>query len=194
MSDRLVGKGNEGTDINESRVLTIGALAKASGLSRTALLYYHRLGLLRPRRRTRANYRLYSPRETERLQQICLYRHMGIPLKEIRKLLDESGESTAAEILQRRLHTLEREIANLQRQQRSIVQILKQEQFHKETEMINKDRWVEIMRAAGLSEQDMHNWHKQFEKMEPEAHQEFLESLGIDKKEIAHIREWSRTA
>ncbi len=23
---------------------------------------------------------------------------------------------------------------------------------------------------------------------------EFLESLGIDKKEIAHIREWSRTA
>ncbi len=58
--------------------------------------------------------------------------------------------------------------------------------------MISKDRWVEIMRAAGLKEQDMHNWHVQFEKMEPEAHQEFLESLGIQEAEIKKIREWSR--
>jgi len=48
------------------------------------------------------------------------------------------------------------------------------------------------MRAAGLSDQDMQNWHIQFEKMEPEAHQEFLESLGIKSAEISKIREWSR--
>lgn len=58
--------------------------------------------------------------------------------------------------------------------------------------MLNKERWVEIMRAAGLSDQDMHNWHIQFERMEPEAHQEFLESLGIIAAEIEKIREWSR--
>ncbi len=58
--------------------------------------------------------------------------------------------------------------------------------------MINKERWVEIMRAAGLTDQDMHNWHAQFEKMEPESHQEFLESLGIEKGEIERIREWAR--
>ena len=58
--------------------------------------------------------------------------------------------------------------------------------------MIRKERWVEIMRAAGFSETDMHNWHIQFEKMEPEAHQEFLESLGIEAAEISRIREWSR--
>jgi MerR family transcriptional regulator, thiopeptide resistance regulator len=50
------------------------------------------------------------------------------------------------------------------------------------------------MSAAGLSKQDMHNWHIQFEKMEPEAHQEFLESLGIQAAEINKIREWSRNA
>ncbi len=60
--------------------------------------------------------------------------------------------------------------------------------------MISKDRWVEIMRAAGLNDQDMENWHRQFEKMEPEAHQEFLESLGIQPAEIRQIREWSRKA
>ena len=58
--------------------------------------------------------------------------------------------------------------------------------------MLNKERWVEIMQAAGLTDQDMHNWHIQFEKMEPEAHQEFLESLGIEAPEIQKIREWSR--
>lgn len=57
--------------------------------------------------------------------------------------------------------------------------------------MVTKERWVEIMRAAGLSDQDMKNWHQQFEKMEPEAHQEFLESLNIDSEEIKSIRNWS---
>jgi len=50
--------------------------------------------------------------------------------------------------------------------------------------MVNKERWVEIMRAAGLTDEAMRNWHIQFERMEPEAHQEFLESLGIEAAEI----------
>lgn len=58
--------------------------------------------------------------------------------------------------------------------------------------MVNKKRWVEIMKAAGLSEQNMQAWHKSFEEMEPQAHQEFLESIGLGKDEIARIREWSR--
>lgn len=40
---------------------------------------------------------------------------------------------------------------------------------------------------------DMQNWHKEFEKLEPDAHQEFLESLNIDEQEIKQIREWSRS-
>lgn len=167
-------------------------MAKASGLSRSALLYYHRLGLLKPCGRSRAGYRQYSPAEAERLEQICLYRQIGIPLKEMSRLLDKSKPTVSVEILQRRLHVLGREIANFHRQQQCIVQLLKQKQIQQGTEMINKDRWVEIMRAAGFTEQDMRNWHVQFEKMEPEAHQEFLESLGITAAEIQKIREWSR--
>ena len=58
--------------------------------------------------------------------------------------------------------------------------------------MITKDKWVEIMRAAGLSEADMHRWHVEFEKAAPAEHQEFLEFLRIPKDEIAKIREFSR--
>jgi MerR family transcriptional regulator, thiopeptide resistance regulator len=173
-------------------MVTISALAKASGLSRSALLYYDRLGLLKPSRRSRAGYRQYSSAEIERLEQICLYRQTGIPLREMKKLLEKSKSIVTVEILKRRLRVLGREIANFQRQQQCIVQLLKQKQIQQGAEMINKDRWVEIMRAAGLTEQDMQNWHKQFEKMEPEAHQEFLGSLGIETAEIQKIREWSR--
>ena len=175
-------------------MVTISALAKGSGLSRSALLYYDRLGLLKPLSRSRSGYRLYSRAEVERLEQICLFRQMGIPLKEMKKLLGQPGGNAPMEILQRRLRVLDREIANLRRQQRHVLELLKQKQLRQGVEMIGKERWVEIMRAAGLKDEDMHNWHKQFEKMEPEAHQEFLESLGIKPAEIRKIREWSRKA
>jgi DNA-binding transcriptional MerR regulator len=174
--------------------LTISALARSIGLSRSTLLYYHRLGLLRPSARSAANYRLYSGQDAKRLEQICLYRHMGLPLKEIGKLLKDSAKGSSVEILERRLRTLDHEIETLRQQQRLITRMLKEKALYKEKPMINKDRWVAIMRAAGLTEKDMHNWHIQFEKMEPEAHQEFLESLGIGPGDIAKIRDWSRTS
>jgi MerR family transcriptional regulator, thiopeptide resistance regulator len=171
---------------------TISSLATTSGLSRSTLLYYDRLGLLKPSERSRAGYRLYTTGEALRLEQICMYRQIGIPLEEIKKLLEKPRKSASLEILRRRLHNLDLEIADLRRQQRTIVELLKQRQLQKGVKVLNKKRWVEIMQAAGLSDENMHNWHVQFEKMEPEAHREFLESLGIEPPEIARIREWSR--
>jgi MerR family transcriptional regulator, thiopeptide resistance regulator len=168
--------------------LTIGILAKQSGLSRSALLYYDRLGLLRSRRRSQSNYRIYTAADAERLRQVLVYRRMGVPLEEIKTLLEDTGRNRTAEILQRRLQVLGRDILELRSQQDSIVKMLSQKPLQKEAEVINKDRWIQIMEAAGLSDDDMHNWHVQFEKMEPEAHQEFLESLGIGPAEIDRIR------
>jgi len=57
---------------------------------------------------------------------------------------------------------------------------------------IGKDGWVAILRATGLDEAAMHRWHIEFERMAPDAHQDFLESLGLSKAEITRIRQWSR--
>jgi len=38
----------------------------------------------------------------------------------------------------------------------------------------------------------MQEWHAEFEKMSPDAHQDFLESLGIAPGEITSIRQFSR--
>jgi hypothetical protein len=59
--------------------------------------------------------------------------------------------------------------------------------------MLTKDKLVSIMRAAGLTEEDMRKFHQEFEKAAPEEHQEFLEFLHIPADEIAKIREHSRT-
>ena len=56
---------------------------------------------------------------------------------------------------------------------------------------LTKAKWVAILKNSGMSEQDMDNWHKQFERAEPNAHQAFLESLQIDANEIAQIRKRS---
>lgn len=203
---------------------TVGRLAKTVGLSRSTLLYYDRIGLLRSEDRSGGNYRIYSAGDVRRLRQICAYRQMGIPLKQIGALADEGhcGNTATATMLERHLQSLGHEIEALREQQRQVVSLLEQitsrtshrgsgtkkarrpgaqskgrkkpKPIHsKENDVINKDRWVEIMRAAGLNDDAMHNWHRQFERLEPAAHQEFLESLGIDPDEIRKIRDWSKS-
>jgi hypothetical protein len=60
--------------------------------------------------------------------------------------------------------------------------------------MMTKEKWVEIMKAAGFQEADMHRWHAEFEKAAPEEHEAFMKYLHIPDAEIAQIREWSRNA
>jgi hypothetical protein len=48
-----------------------------------------------------------------------------------------------------------------------------------------------MFRSIGLSDEDMRVWHSQFEQSMPEAHQDFLESLGLDATEVKRIRAWS---
>ena len=58
--------------------------------------------------------------------------------------------------------------------------------------MVTKQKWVEVMQNAGFTEEQMRNWHKEFEKAAPAEHQEFLEFLHIPAGEVSRIRQWSR--
>jgi DNA-binding transcriptional MerR regulator len=65
----------------------IAEFAQLAGVTVKALRLYDRLGLLKPRR-TGAAYRLYTQHELERLEQIVTLKFLGLPLKQIRSLLD----------------------------------------------------------------------------------------------------------
>ena len=168
----------------------ISRLARLFGLSRSTLLYYDRIGLLRPSGRTEANYRVYSQADRRRLEQICRYRRTGMPLEAIADILTAPRRQTV-DALERRLDALNQEIQDLRAQQQVIVGLLKDKRLLAGSRVMDKRRWVAVLRAAGMDDAGMHKWHVAFEKMSPEAHQDFLESLGIDAAEIAEIRAWS---
>jgi len=172
-------------------MLTISKLAQKFQISRTTILYYEREGLLEPASRSENGYRWYGKDEVERLSSIVAYRSYGVPVAKLSKLIDRNDDVTQETILREQFSALENEIQKLRQQQKAIVSLLQQANLLEEP-MVTKDRWVEIMRAAGLNDQDMQSWHQQFEKMEPDAHQEFLESLNINGDEINKIRSWSR--
>ena len=60
------------------------------------------------------------------------------------------------------------------------------------TEQLNKEQWVELFRACGMSDAMMQAWHRAFEQKYPQAHQRFLAGLGIGEEEINAIRSHSK--
>jgi MerR family transcriptional regulator, thiopeptide resistance regulator len=174
-------------------MLRVSEIAKRSGLSRTTILYYESCGLLKPALRSSAQYRLYGDRELRVLDQIRLYRSVGMSVKDIRQLL-ASPENEAAALLKRRLRELEEEIGQLRRHQAAILRLLRSKNILRRTKDMTKEKWVSIMKSAGFSEDDMHRWHREFERAAPEDHQEFLKYLHIPEPEIRSIRDWSKKA
>lgn len=171
-------------------MLTVGQLARRFGLSRSTLLYYDSIGLLSPSERSPANYRLYSRADVERMERIDLYRKAGLPLADIARIL-RAGGGERRRALEARLGALHREIGALRRQQRVVLALLKSAGRLARTRYLDKERWVAILRATGMSEDDMRRWHVEFERSSPDAHRDFLESLGIAESEIERIRRWS---
>jgi len=172
-------------------VYTVGRLARRHGLSRSTLLYYDSIGLLRPSARTRASYRQYTEDDSRRLGLICRYREVGLSLSDIAKILAGSSRGMAA-ILERRLEALNAEIGALREQQRMIARLLRNRARLGRARALDKRGWVALLRATGMDEEDMQRWHVEFERLAPEAHQDFLESLGIPAREVDAIRRWAR--
>ena len=172
-------------------MFTIGQLAKKYALSRSALLYYDRIGVLKPSGRSESNYRLYSEGDLRKMERIQLFRSAGLSLESIELLL-EKDKTELDSTLEGRLLTINSEIQELRNQQKVILNILENETLARDSRLMTKEIWVSILKAAGLDEAGMKNWHIQFERTSPEAHQDFLESLGIEVDEVAVIRSWSK--
>ena len=60
-------------------------------------------------------------------------------------------------------------------------------------ETMTKDEWIEVFRAAGMDDDGMHRWHREFESRHPAKHEAFLGWLQIPAAEIARIRQSSRS-
>ena len=70
-------------------MMTVKDLSRLTGLSVRTLHYYDEIGLLAPAEVSEAGYRLYDDKAVERLQRILYFREFNLPLKEIKRILDD---------------------------------------------------------------------------------------------------------
>lgn len=102
-----------------SKPLTIGVLARDSGVNLETIRFYERSGLMPAPQRSPAGYRHYQEQDIRRLRFIRRGRELGFSLEEIRSLLDlaahpESPCESADQMVREHLDAIETRIRDLQ--------------------------------------------------------------------------------
>ena len=149
-----------------------------------------RIGMLKPSGRSEAGYRAYSQHDRDRLASICSFRQAGLGIEDIRRVLSADEDNNSL-ILHRRMRELGDEIRTLQTQQHLLGKMLQLQTLGELPVTIDKQAWIEMLRAAGMDEAAMRRWHTEFERRAPEAHHQFLLALGISESESSYIRKRS---
>lgn len=94
-----------------SGLLTIGQLARSTGLTVRTIRYWSDEGVLTPVARSAGGYRLYDAESAARLELIRTLRELGLGLTDVRRVL--AGERTVAEVAAAHVTALDARIRSL---------------------------------------------------------------------------------
>jgi DNA polymerase-3 subunit beta len=135
-----------GSPIVESDLFTIGDLARASGLSVSALRFYDRVGILPPAHVDPVTgYRWYAPVQIRPACVIAVLRRVAMPLAEISRVLAEPAEAPA--LLAAHLGRLERGLADARRELSRVRTLIEPE----ESFVMNQEATSRTVSAAALA-------------------------------------------
>lgn len=162
---------------------SIGDLCKMFNLSRSTILYYDKMNLLKSSRNEENNYRIYDEEQVKRLEKIMGYRESGVSLKDIQDILDMKSNKVT-NILLRRIEEIQKEIRALKKQEQMVVDVLKEEVLKDKTTHFTAASWSELLINLGYDDRAMLDWHKEFERKNSKLHREFLKNLKMDKKDV----------
>lgn len=96
----------------DETLISIGELAERFHISRRTLRLYDEMGIFCPEYTDRITaYRYYSSAQFPRLEMILQMKSFGIPLKQIRLILDQKNLTLYEALISRRVDELDREIA-----------------------------------------------------------------------------------
>ena len=94
---------------------SISEFAKMVGVSKKAIMYYQNMGLLQPSEIRENGYRYYTKQDIVSLQKIVVMKRLGIPVKEIKKVLDSINGDNLSDSLHKQVMLIEEEIKSLSR-------------------------------------------------------------------------------
>lgn len=92
--------------------MKINEVENLIGISKKNIRFYEDQGLLSPTRNADNGYRSYSDEDIKLLEQIKLFRKLGVPIDEIRNM--QAGNSTVSDCINRHLVSLRRKQSNLE--------------------------------------------------------------------------------
>lgn len=109
--------------------LTIGKVAKESGVGVETVRFYEREGLLEQPARRRSGYRQYEPEAIARLQFIKQAQRLGFTLREIKELLalKINPQATRRQIKERavaKVADIDRRIGDLKRMKKALAPLI----------------------------------------------------------------------
>ena len=114
----------------DKTAVTIGRLAKATGVGVETIRFYEREGLLEAPRRTASGYRQYPPETAERLGFIRRAKALGFSLAEIQELLQFAAPTTdrarVKALADHKLAEIDQRIEDLQRMRRALSDLTRQ--------------------------------------------------------------------
>lgn len=128
---------------------TVGAVAALTGVSVRTLHHYDHIGLVVPSVRTPAGYRGYTDADIERLHLVLVYRSVGMPLDEIRTLLDDPG-ADELEHLQRQHALLLEQADRLQHTIKAVEELMN---AHRSGIQLTAEEQIEIFGTTAFSEE-----------------------------------------
>jgi MerR family transcriptional regulator, thiopeptide resistance regulator len=128
---------------------TVGAIATLTGVSVRTLHHYDHIGLVVPSVRTPAGYRGYTDADIERLHLVLVYRSVGMPLDEIRTLLDDPS-ADVVEHLQRQHALLSEQAERLEHTIKAVEEMMN---AHREGIQLTAEEQVEIFGTTAFSEE-----------------------------------------
>src|SRR5215213_10217724 len=128
---------------------SVGAVAALTGVSVRTLHHYDHIGLVVPSVRTAAGYRGYTDADIERLHLVLVYRSVGMPLDEIRSLLDDPSADVLGHL--RRQHQLLLDQADqLQHTIKAVEELMN---AHRQGIQLTAEEQVEIFGTTAFSEE-----------------------------------------
>ncbi|MEU9441730.1 MerR family transcriptional regulator [Streptomyces sp. NPDC048304] len=117
-------------------LLTIGELARATGLTVRTIRYWSDEGVLTPVARSAGGYRLYDDADVARLELIRTLRELGLGLDDVREVL--AGERTVAEVAATHVAALDAQIRSLKVTRAVLSTVARRGSTAEETALMNK--------------------------------------------------------
>jgi DNA-binding transcriptional MerR regulator len=117
-------------------LLTIGQLARRTGLAARTQRFWSNEGAITPVGRTAGGYRLYDAASVARVELVRTLRELGLGLDDVRRVLD--GRATVAEVAAVQVAAIDAQIRSLKVSRAVLSTVSKQRSTTEETALMNR--------------------------------------------------------